>query len=111
MLHGKEWHCLVRLHARRILQSAEQMSHQFDTLSFAAAEGGARLAELDVTQARVTQRLEGADHFRNASEKLDRFLYGKLQHLGDVFSGVMDVECFAVEPRATTGLATHKRRR
>ena len=39
------------------LQTGEQVGDQFDALGFAAAEGGAGLAELQIVQAGVAERL------------------------------------------------------
>jgi len=76
----------------RALESGEQMADELDSLGFAAAESRAGLAELEVAQAGVGQGLQGALDFRHAGEEIQRFLNRKLEHLGDVFAAIFDVE-------------------
>src|SRR5213083_585389 len=86
-------------------QAGEQMRDKFHALSFAAAEGWAGLPQFEVIQAGIVQGLERAQNLGHAPEELDGLLDGQVEHLGDVFAGVLDVEGLAVEARAAARFA------
>ena len=78
---------------------------ELDALGFAAGELGAGLAELDVAQADVVERLE---HLVDAGEVLEegqRLLDGHVQHVGDVLAAVVDLQRLGVVARAVADFA------
>ena len=65
----------------------------------------ARLAELDVAEADVGQRLELLADRRHRGEELDRLVHGHLQHFVDAASLVADLERLAVVALAVADVA------
>jgi hypothetical protein len=66
--------------ARRLGQEAGQL----EALRLAAGQRGHGLAELDVFQPDVDDRLQRADHLAVAGEQLRRLADGQVQHVGHV---------------------------
>ena len=84
------------------------MRHEFDPLGLAAAERGAGLPELEITESRVAQRFERPFDLREALEERDAFRDRQLQHLRDVPALVFDVERLAIETVPAARLAAHE---
>jgi hypothetical protein len=81
---------------------------EFHSLGFAATQGGARLAEFQIVQAGVVQRLQRTLDFGEARKEFDGFLDRQVEHLGDVLFPIPNVKRFAIESRAAAGFATDK---
>ncbi len=92
----------------RFPEPRQEVGHQLDPLSLAAAEGGAGLTEMQVAQAGVVERLQRAFDARDAGEELQGRFDGQLEHLGDVASGVSNIERLGVEAGAAAGFTPHK---
>src|SRR6185369_2987952 len=86
-------------------RAPRQLRRQLDPLRLAARQRRGRLAEVDVAEADVEQRLELAGDLRNRSEELERLLDGHLEHVGDRAALVVDLERLAVIARALAHLA------
>ena len=87
------------------------MADQLHPLRFAAAERGTGLAELEITQAGIAQRLQRAPDLRQARKEVQRFLHRQFQHRGNVLAVVLDIERLAVEPCPAADFATDERGR
>ena len=95
----------------RLFQAGQQMADQLHPLGLAAAERGAGLAELEVAQAGIAQRLQRALDPRQAGKELQRLLHRQFQHRGDVLAVVFDIERLAVEPCPAADFAADERGR
>ena len=60
-----------------------QLGGQLDALGLAAGERRRRLAEREVVEADVGQRLQDAADLRDVAEQLERFADAHGQHVGD----------------------------
>ena len=60
-----------------------QLAGQLDPLGLAAGKRGRGLAELEIIEAHVVQRLQLVPHFGNVFEMLERLLHVHFQHVGD----------------------------
>src|SRR5882724_9078174 len=87
------------------------MSDQLDSLSLAATERWAGLAEFKITQASVAQSLQGTFDFGHAAEKIQRLTDRKLEDLRNILSPIFDTEFFTIDPAAGADLAANKRGR
>ncbi len=85
-----------------------QFQRQLDALRLAAGERGGRLAELDVGEADVDQRLQLARDDRHGGEELVRLLDGHLQHFVDGLALVADLQRLAVVALAVADVAGHE---
>src|SRR5690606_2209000 len=65
----------------------------------------ARLAEADVRQADIVHSLEHAVDRREVAEELQRLLDGHVQHVGDRFAAVVDLERLGIVAPAVADLA------
>src|SRR5262245_66568847 len=84
------------------------MGNELDALGFAAAQGGAGLAKLEVVQAGVAEGFKGPGDPGHAAEELDRLLDGEVERLGDVFTAIFNVQRLAIKAGAATGFAADK---
>ena len=75
----------------------DQFAGQLDPLGLAAGERGRRLAELQVVEAHVVQRLQLVADVGNVLEQLERLLDVHLQHVGDRLVLEVHLQRFAVE--------------
>ena len=64
----------------------DQLAGQLDPLGFAAGKRRRRLAEFEIIEADVVQRLQLVPHVGNVFEMLERLLDIHLQHFGDVLA-------------------------
>jgi hypothetical protein len=80
---------------------------QFDALGFAAGKGGAGLAELQVTQADIADKLDGFANFGNGPEELQGFGKGQLKNVGHGFAFVAHGQGFRVVPGAAAKVARY----
>ena len=87
--------------------AAREFLRQLHALRFAAGQRGRRLAELDVAQADVDQRLELARDRRHRLEQLQRVLDRHLQHVVDAVALVEDLQRLAVVALAVADVAGH----
>ena len=91
----------------RPVSRRRQFLGQLHALRLAARQRGRRLAELDVAQADVDQRLQLARQRRHRLEQLQRVLDGHLQHVVDVVALVEDLQRLAVVALAVADVAGH----
>ena len=84
-----------------------ELGGELDALGLAAGERRRRLAELDVAEADVVERLEQPRDARDVGEELDRLLDAHVEHVGDVLALVADLERLAVVALAVADLAGH----
>ena len=87
--------------------AADEFLRQLDALRLAAGERGRRLAELDVVEAHVVQRLHHRANFRDVLEVFERLRDLHFQHVLDRLAAVLHLERFAVEPAALAHRALH----
>ena len=76
-------------------------------MRFAPGEGCARLAEPQITEADVEQRVQFVRNARHISEKPRRFINRHVQDISDIFSFISDLERLAVVAAAAADLALH----
>ena len=67
------------------MERLRQLARELHALGLAAGEGGRGLAEGDVAEAHVGQRLQGAADLRVVLEELERLVHRQVQHVGDEF--------------------------
>src|SRR6185312_1774968 len=79
---------------------ANEFLGQFDALGFAARKRGRWLAELDVIESDVVQRLHHRLDLRHVFEVLERLGHFHFQHIVDRFAAILDLQRFAVEAAA-----------
>ena len=84
-----------------------ELGRELDALRLAARERRRRLAELDVVEADVVQRLQPPAQLGLLAEELERLLDRHRQHVGDRRALVADVERLAVVALALADLARH----
>ena len=82
-----------------------QFRRQFDALGFPSAQGGSRLSQADVTQAHIFQHLQFVFNPLLVLKIVQRFSHGHIQHLGDIFSFVVNFQCVPVVTGAVTNFA------
>ena len=87
------------------------MADELDTLRFAAAEGRAVLAQPKIAKARIAKRLQRAFYFWQAGKEIQRLFNRKIEHLRDVLSVILNIQCFLIKSRAVADLAADKGRR
>src|SRR5690606_10217293 len=80
---------------------------ELDALGLATRQGGRALAQADVAEAHVRQRLELARNGRYRLEEGERLLDRHLQHLLDAAPLVADLEGLAVVALAMADIAGH----
>ncbi len=83
-----------------------QFARQLDALRFAAGKRGGRLAQVNVAQAHIVQRLQLGVNLRNIFEHRERVFHGRFQQIGDRKPLVFHLQRFAV-----VAAAVGKRRR
>ena len=83
---------LLRVHFER----ARQLRHELDPLRFAAGKRGAALAEREITEAGVAQQGQRTVQARHVGEEIDRLVDGEIEHIGDRFFVVADLERFGI---------------
>jgi hypothetical protein len=89
---------------RRLVEDVErlagraprQLGRQLHPLRLAAGQRRRRLAEVDVAEADVVERLQLRRRLRARAEELERLLDGHLEDLGDRAALVVDLEGLAV---------------
>ena len=86
---------------------AGQFLGQFHPLRLAAGECGRALAQFDVAQPHVGQRLHNALYLGYVGKKRQRFLHVHVQHVGDVLALVADLQRLAVETFPLAHVARH----
>ena len=84
-----------------------QLGRELDALRLAARERRRGLAELDVVEPDVVQRLEPPAQLRDLREELQRLLDRHLEHVGDRLALEAHLERLAVVARALARLARH----
>src|SRR5512145_1645433 len=82
-----------------------QFAGELDALRLAAGKRRGRLSQADVTQAHVNQKLKMQFDGRDVGEKVQRLVDRQVQHVGDAFVFVSDVERVGVETFAPAGVA------
>src|SRR5207244_3815435 len=82
-----------------------ELGRELDPLGFAARERGATLAELQVAQADIEERVQFVRNARHISKKSRRLIHGQVEHVGDVFSLISNFECFAIVSSAVADFA------
>ena len=100
---------------RRLVEDVErppgrdlrQLGRELDALRLAARQRRRRLAEADVAEADVVERLQPAADLRDVLEELERLLDGHVEHVGDRLALEADVERLAVVALAVALLARH----
>ena len=60
-----------------------QFGGEFHALGFAAGERGGRLAEREIIEADIAERLQDAADFGDVFEQLHRFAAGHVEHVAD----------------------------
>ena len=95
----------------RVFQPGEEMGHEFDPLGFSAAQGGADLAQFQVTQPGIVQGFQGPQDLLKSGEEPSGFVHGEIKHLADVLPVELDIERFPIKPGALAGFAAHEGRR
>ena len=78
---------------------------QFHALGLAAGERGGRLAEREIIEAHVAQRLQDAADLGDALEKLHGLAAGHVEHLGDRLAVIADGERLLVVALAAARIA------
>src|SRR5437660_522728 len=63
--------------------AARELRRELDALGFTARDRGCRLAEGDVTETDVLQRLEFRPHLREGTEELEGLVDGHREYFGD----------------------------
>ena len=84
-----------------------QLGRELDALRLAARERRRALAEVDVAEAHVVQRLELGEDPRLVLEELERLGHGEVQHVGDVLPLEADLERLAVVAAPVAHVARH----
>ena len=84
-----------------------QLAGELDALRLAAGERRGRLAEADVVEPDVVQRLQLALDLRDVLEEVERLLDGHRQHVGDRLALEAHLERLAVVALAVALLAGH----
>ena len=100
---------------RRLVEDVErpagrpprQLGRQLDPLRLAARQGRRRLAEMDVAQPDVVQRLELGRDVRHRREEVERLGDRHLEDVGDRLALEVDLERLAVVALALADLARH----
>ena len=82
-----------------------KLGGEFDALGFAAGECRGALAEREVIEADVAQRLQDAADFRNVGEQLDGLAARHVEHVGDALAVEVHFEHVAVVALAAAGVA------
>src|SRR5688500_229213 len=98
---------------RRLIENVEgsagrpprQLGRELDALRLAARQRGRRLAEVDVSEPDVVERLELVLDVGHGREELERFGDGHLQDVGDRLALEVDLERLAVVALALAHLA------
>ena len=89
----------------RPVATLRQLGRELDALRLAARQRRRRLAELDVVEPDVVQRLQPPPDLRDLREEAQRLLDGHLEHVGDRLALVADLERLAVVAPALADLA------
>ena len=87
--------------------AALQLARELHALRLAAGERRRRLAEVDVAETDVVERLELAPDRRDVLEEVERLLDRHVEDVADVLALVGDLERLAVVARALADLARH----
>ncbi len=95
-------------HVERLAGStAAQLGGQLYALSFAAGQRRRRLAQLDIAQTHVYQRLQFCAQSRQIAEKLERSFSGHVEHFVYVLALIAHLERLAVVAVAAADVARH----
>src|SRR6266480_5786886 len=84
----------------RLLKAGEQVADKFHALGLAAAERGTGLAKFEVAKAGFAQGLQWTLNSGETGKEIAGFVYGKFEHLGNIFAIEFDVEGFGIEAAA-----------
>ena len=84
-----------------------QLARELYALSLAARKRGGRLAQSNVAQAHIVQRLELTRQARQVLEKLERLVDRHIEHVVHVFAAVCHLQGLAVIAHAAAHLARH----
>ena len=91
----------------RPVSRLRQLERQLDALRLAAGQRRRALAEADVAEADVEQRLQLARDVRHGAEVAVRVLDRQVEHVGDVLALVEDLQRLAVVAPAVADVAGH----
>ena len=80
---------------------------QLDALCLATRERGRRLAQLDVIEPDVMQRLQLVPHLRNVLEQFQQLLHVHLQHFGNRLAFELHLQRLAVVAMSFADRARH----
>ena len=114
--HLEQLRDIVEVQARRrLVEDVErapgvalaELLRELHALRLAAGQRGRVLAELDVAQAHIHQRLELARKRRHRLEEGQRVLDGHVEHFVDAATLVADLQRLAVVAAALAGVAGH----
>ena len=84
-----------------------QFAGQLDALRLAAGERGRRLAELQIIEPHVVQRLQLVADLGNVLEVRQRLLHVHFQHVGDALAFEADLQRLAIEAMSLAHRASH----
>ena len=84
-----------------------KLQRELDALSFTARQCGCSLAELDIAQANVQQRVQLARDGRDGLEELCRHFDCQVKDLRNVLAFVLHLKSFAVVAHAFADVARH----
>ncbi len=84
-----------------------QFQRQLDPLRFTAGQGGCALAEPDITEADIQQRMQFARNDRYRLEEFISLFHRHAQHFGNVLALVLYFQRFAVVALAVADIARH----
>ena len=87
------------------VSSPGQMPGQLDPLGFAAGKRRAGLSQVQITQADVTDKLNGPPDVRDRRKKRQCFGKCELEDIGNRFAFIGDSKRFAVESASAANLA------
>src|SRR5579862_6442056 len=85
-----------------------QFGRELDALGFAARQRCRTLAEVDVTQPDVIERLQLLPNARLILEELERVSHREIEHVGDRLAAEMHFECLPVVALTLAHLTGHK---
>src|SRR5436190_18195528 len=84
------------------------MCNEFKPLRFPSAESWACLTELEIAQACVAQRFQGAGDSRHRIKIIKRFIHAQFEYLRDVLATILDVQRLAIKTASAASLTADK---
>ena len=85
----------------------DQLLGQFDSLGFTTGQGRAGLAQAQVTQTDVADKLHGAPDGGDGRKKARRLGEGHLEDFGNILAAVLNRQGFVVETFAPADITEH----